>query len=411
MKKAVMKIKASLTHNVGMKIIAVIVAALVWLTVVNITDPEKMITIYNVPVQITHEDAISDMDMVYEVRSDKYVNITVSGKRSVVSKLSSDDFRATASLKELSKVNSVPIDVSAKQGSVARNVTIEKQSAQTLTVDVEEIKKETFEIQVEYSGNAAAGYVPSNYTLSKNSVAITAPSSILKEIDKVVAECQLEGNSSDFTNRCKLSLYDAKGNVIKTKHVRMSSKYVSITVEIKQEKEVPVELGALGNPAKGYEIKSTSLSQDKVKLLGDSEILAGIEKISISDAIDISKIKENYTKTIDLNDYIPDGITINGEPSVEIKIEISSLTTKTITLKASDIKIKNKGENEVKILGSVKVHLQGESKVVSKISAKTISASINVDKLSKGKHSVPLELKVPDGIKITDEISVSVKIK
>ena len=49
MKKAMMKIRASLTHNVGMKIVAVIVAALIWLTVINITDPEKTIVIYNVP--------------------------------------------------------------------------------------------------------------------------------------------------------------------------------------------------------------------------------------------------------------------------------------------------------------------------------------------------------------------------
>ena len=133
MKKTMMKIKTSLTHNIGIKIIALIVAALIWLTVINITDPEKMIVIYHVPIEMTHEDAIRDMDMVYNVKSDKYVNITVSGKRSVVSKLSAEDFRATASLKELSKVNSIPVEVSARQGTIARKVTIEKQSVQTLT--------------------------------------------------------------------------------------------------------------------------------------------------------------------------------------------------------------------------------------------------------------------------------------
>ena len=126
MKKMIMKIKESLTHNVGVKIVAVIIATLIWLTVINITDPEKTVVIYGVPVTVTHEEAISDLDMVYEVKNNKYVNITISGKRSVVGKLSADDFKAIASLKELSKVNSVPIEVSAKQGSIARKVTIEK---------------------------------------------------------------------------------------------------------------------------------------------------------------------------------------------------------------------------------------------------------------------------------------------
>ena len=155
MKKMIMKIKESLTHNVGVKIVAVIIATLIWLTVINITDPEKTVVIYGVPVTVTHEEAISDLDMVYEVKNDKYVNITISGKRSVVGNLSADDFKAIASLKELSKVNSVPIEVSAKQGSIARKVTIEKQSMQTLMVNVEQMEKQNFDVHVEYSGSAA----------------------------------------------------------------------------------------------------------------------------------------------------------------------------------------------------------------------------------------------------------------
>lgn len=401
MKRAIRKIKASFTHNVGIKVVAFIVAALIWLTVVNMTDPEKTVVIYGVPVEITHEDAISDMEMVYEVRSDKYVNITISGKRSVVSGLGVDDFKATASLKELSKVNSIPIEVSARQGSKARKVTIEKQSVQTLMIEVEEIKKKNFNIQVEYSGNAAAGYVPSKYTLSKNNVSITAPNSILNSIDRVVAECELEGNSADFTNKCRLLLYDSKGNIIRTKHVTMSSRQVYVTVKIDKEKEVPIEIGDIGSPAKGYEIKSTILSLDKVKLVGDDEALDRIERISLDKDIDISKAKEQYTKTIDLKKYIPTDVVIYGESMVKIEIEISKMATKNFQIKSSDIEIRNRGDNNVQIVGEVKVTLQGENEVLSKISLKDIEASIDVDKLDKGKHQVPLKLKVPEGVMVS----------
>ncbi len=411
MKKAMMKIRASLTHNVGMKIVAVIVAALIWLTVINITDPEKTIVIYNVPVQVTHEEAISDMGMVYEVTSNKNINITVSGKRSVVSKLSADDFKVTASLKELSKVNSVPINVSVKQGSIARRVTIEKQSAQTLLVEIEEIRKETFDIEVEYTGNAASGFVPSNYTLSKNQVTITAPNSILKEINRVVAQCELEGNREDFTSKCQLTLYDFQGNVLKAKQIKMSSRQVDVTVELDQEKEIPVEIGNIGTPAEGYEVKRTVLSQDKVKLVGDSELLKEIEKISLADDIDISNAKKTYTKTIDLKQYIPEGVTIHGDSTIKIEIEISPLSTRTITIKAEDIKIRNQGDNEVKVSKNVKITLQGEADVLSQISAKDISASVNVDKLSKGKHNVPVELDIPENVMIVEDVNVQVTIK
>lgn len=410
MKGAIRKIQASLTHNVGIKVVAVIVATLIWLIVINLTDPEKTIVIYNIPVKVTHEEVIRNMDMVYEVTSNKYINITVSGKRSLVAKLSVDDFVATASLKELSKVNSIPVEVSAKQGSVARKITIEKQSVQTLQVEVEEIKKQTFDIEVEYSGSAATGYVPSNYSLSKNTVSITAPSSILKNIDRVVAQCELEGNSVDFTDKCKLSLYDSDGNVIKTKHIKMSSRNVDVTVEIDREKEVPIEIGNIGTPAEGYEVLTTTLSQDKVKITGENALLEGIDTIYIGNEIDISKSKKKYSKTIDLTKYIPEGVTINGETLLQVDIEISPISSKTLTIKASDIKILNKDGNKVEVLKDVKITVQGEKKVLSEMTSKDISASVDVNKLTVGKHTIPVEVKVPDGATVTKDVNVQVSI-
>ena len=97
MKKTMTKIRESLTNNVGIKIVAVLVAAIVWLAVININDPEKTIIIYNIPITVTNEDVITDMGMVYTLESKNSINITVSGKRSNVSDLSADDFTATAS--------------------------------------------------------------------------------------------------------------------------------------------------------------------------------------------------------------------------------------------------------------------------------------------------------------------------
>jgi YbbR domain-containing protein len=410
-KKILTRIKESLTHNVGIKVIAVVVAALIWLTVVNITDPDITTVIYNVPVEITHEEAISDMDMVYDVQSDKSVNITVSGQRSVISRLSADDFTAIASLKELSKVNSVPIKITARKNSLARKVTIEDQSLQTLLVSVEEVKREQFDIQVEYSGSAAAGYIPDGYELSQSTVKIKAPVSILNTIEKVVAVCELDGNGTDFTQNCKLSLYDSKGNVIKSKHIKMSARKIDVSVAMAQEKEVPIEIGDIGEPADGYEVKSTILSQDKVKLIGSSDVLQSIESIYINRDIDISKMKENYSVTVDLNEYLPDNVKIDGENKVKIEIEIGQMASKSIEIKTNKIEIKNNDNKEVKISGDVKVVLKGQTDKISKINEKNIKAYINVDKLDVGNHSVKLELDLPKGVTLSKDVYVKIEIK
>ena len=214
MKKAMMKIKASLTNNVGIKVIAVVIAALIWLMIVNISDPEKTVIIYNIPINVTHEEVITDMNMVYDSDKNATVNITVSGKRSVVSKLSAEDFTATASLKELSKVNAIPVQVSAVQNYIGRKITIEKQSKQTLEVSIEQVKKQNYSVSVEYNGSPEEGYVAGGYTLSKNMVTVKAPESLLDKIDRVVARCDIDGENEDFTTKSRLYVYDKHDNIL-----------------------------------------------------------------------------------------------------------------------------------------------------------------------------------------------------
>ena len=117
-----------------------------------------------------------------------------------------------------------------------------------------------------------------------------------------------------------------------------------------------------------------------------------------------------YNK-IDLNKYVPEGVAINGDSVVTVQIEISQLATKTFTIKKSDIAIENQGEQEVEIMGNVKITLQGESDKIAKISTGDIQASVNVDKLSAGKHSVTLDVTLPDGIIAVDEKKIDIKIK
>lgn len=413
MKRAITHTKVWLTNNVGMKIMAVLIAAVVWLAIVNINDPEKSIIIYNVPIKMTNEEAVTEQGMVYEVTSPAYVNITISGKRSIVSGLSSDDFVATASLEELSKVNAVPVEVTAKKNNISRNVSIIKQSAQTITVNIEKLEKRPFNIQVELAGHTARGYITGNYSSSKNTVNITAPVSVLDRIDKVAAVCNLDGSSSDITQACTIELYDKYGTPIKRKHTRLSAKKVTVTVDVLKETEVPVNAPEVGEPAVGYQVTSVKLSQKNVKLYGEEQALKDIDKIKIDEVIDVSGKTSDVITEIDLNKYLPEGIKIDGESTLKVTIKIEKFKIKSYTIKTSDIEINNlKDGAQVQFADdSVTILLQGKNEVIDSVKTSDISAGINLKDYEKGTVKVPLEINIPDGTELVKEITVKVKIK
>ena len=94
--------KKRLTNNWGLKVLAFLIAVFMWLIVVNIDDPitDKIYT--GIPVSVINEDVVTDNNRTYQIVDDtQTVNVVVSAKRSVLSKIKSDDISATADMKEL----------------------------------------------------------------------------------------------------------------------------------------------------------------------------------------------------------------------------------------------------------------------------------------------------------------------
>ncbi len=406
------KIKEALTNNIGIKVVAVFVSALIWLTVVNVSDPEKTVTIYNVPITITHESAITDLGMVYDVTSKQKVSITVSGKRSVVSGLTASDFTATASLKELSKVNSIPVMIKANKKSVSRKIDIMSQSMQTITVSVENVKTETYPIEVVYIGEAAEGFVSGPYALSFSQVDVSAPDSVHKKIKKVVAVCNLDYNNQDFTAKCKLVLYNKNNKKITNKHTVMSKDNVKVSVEILKQKEVPINVVTQPTTSDGYQISSIALSQNNAYLTGDSAVLETIEQIDISDAIDIADAKADVTIDVDLFKYIPQGIGINGESTIQVTVKIAKLDSKKVKINTSDIAINNvkDGLKATPVKKTVEITLLGQKEVLDEISEKDLKVSVDAGKLKEGTYSLPLKIVTPENVNLKSEVKMKVKL-
>lgn len=408
-----MRIKECLTNNVGLKIIAVFIAAVVWLAVVNISDPEKTIIIYNVPITITNEEAITDMGMVYDLESADYVNITISGKRSIVSNLSADDFKATASLEELSKVNAVPVEVSARQSSISRKITIVKQSMQTITLNVEKIEKQEYPIEIELAGKTAGGYIVGSSTISKKTVTITAPTSVIDSVDKVVAVCNLDGSNSDIEQECTLELRDKHGDTVKRKHTKLSFKKATVYVDILKEKEVPISVVSIGKPQKGFQVTNVILSQENVKLYGPEDKLKDIGQLEITDEISIADNVSDVTVDIDLSKYLPEGVKIDGETMMQLTVKIEKLKTKSYSIKTSEISVKNlKDEATLTFTDKeIEIVLQGENAVIDAIKSEDLKAEINLKDYEKGTAKVPVTVDIPEGAQLAKDVYVKIKIK
>lgn len=76
-----------LMNNLGLKIVALLFAAILWLMVVNINDPVEKKTYRDITVRILHSEIITNRGKTYRVQNDSNkVSVVVTAKRSVLEK-------------------------------------------------------------------------------------------------------------------------------------------------------------------------------------------------------------------------------------------------------------------------------------------------------------------------------------
>lgn len=417
MKKMLTKLKMSLTNNIGLKFLAVLIALVLWLAIVNVNDPEKTITVSNIPISVTNESAITSRDMVYNVKSEQYLNITVSGKRSIVSNLSAEDFRATASLKELSKVNSIPVDVTTKNASLGRKITIVKQSAQTILVDVENVEEKDFtDLVVEYTGKVADGYVAGLSSMSTDEVTVKAPTSIIDKIKKVAVRCSLDGTNTNISKKCPVILYDKNDKEIKSDEIELSDKKIRVNVNVLRAKQVPISTinkDELGKPSDGYVVDDVILSSDSITVYGSEESLDSIESLDIQDDIDVSDAKGDVTQNIDVTGKLPKGLSVSGESTITVKVLIKKLITRTFEYDASEVSLNYLSSDlDVQLVTKkVKVTLQGEEEVISQLTKDDMAISADLGKVKEGTTTVHVDVAVPDNTTLMNNVTIKIKAK
>ena len=91
----------TITNNFSLKILAVILAVVLWVVVINIDDPTTSKT-YTTNVVAENTDYITSQNKYYEpLDSSNVVSFRVSAARSVHDELSNADFSATADMENI----------------------------------------------------------------------------------------------------------------------------------------------------------------------------------------------------------------------------------------------------------------------------------------------------------------------
>ena len=93
--------KDKLKKNLGLKILSLLIAVVIWILIVNVDDPVETKKFEDITVTPINGEVITGKDKVYTITGGSTVDVSVTGRRSFVNSLSRSDIVAVADLKPL----------------------------------------------------------------------------------------------------------------------------------------------------------------------------------------------------------------------------------------------------------------------------------------------------------------------
>lgn len=360
--------KSKITDNLGLKIASVVAAFVLWMVVVNIDDPVINRTYTGIPVEILNEDIIEEEGKCYEVLGGTdTVTVVVSAKRSVLDDISRDHIKATADVRALTFLDTIPIEVKVTRFADAiDSVTSRTENVQ---LKLENVVEKTVPLDIDVVGEVEETYMLNSVTPKFDKVEVRGPESLVDKVASANCEVDVDGFNTDESVIVPITLTDQNGAGFSNDKIDIVQKNVSVNVVIWATKEVPVTCASSGTPAEGYSVVGTPvISPASVVITGRSAYLSSMTSVIIPpEYVSVMGARETVNQTVNLNSFLPDGITFVDDSfggDVDVTVDIEANDRKVIDVPVSNITVENVPEGYkatmVDIGPTVSVEIQGK---------------------------------------------------
>lgn len=377
------------TENLGLKIVSVIAAFILWLVVINVDDPVINRTYTGIPVEVVNEDIIEKQGKCYEVLGNSdTITVVVSAKRSVLDNMSRDYIKATADAKALTSFETMPIEIKVTRFADAiESVTSRTESIQ---IKLEDIVTRKVPIEVVSLGQVEDGYLLASVESKFEELEISGPESYVSEVAKAVCEIDINGINADESVSTPLYLCYEDGNVIEEEKIKKSQENVSVNVVVWATKEVPITCNASGTAADGYSVMGTPIvAPGSVVITGRSAYLNSMTSVVIpSENISVTGATDDVVKTIDLNEFLPEGIKLADESfdgNVKVSISVEPNDRKMVEIPMVNITIENVPEGYKAFITdigpTIQVEVQGKGDTFDRFDGSLAMGSIDATKI------------------------------
>ena len=337
-----------LANNRFLLIASFIISFVLWVWVAIEQSPEVQRVINNVPVSIKYENSVPEkLGLQIFGKSDFTIDITVTGKKYIVSSLKPEDFSVIANTNnaDSSGKKILKINVKAKEENSDFYITSYSDSEIEVFFDRYKEVEIPINVNVETSLNSV---VPENHIIgdavsSVDTLIVSGPTTIVNQIYSLNANISIDDIlTKTTTKQASIVALSKENSVVDTTLVDFSDNNVTVTLPVLKIVTLPTTVEFKNIPSYyanhpiSYKVYPSSVKAAVPVDLVESTKAYVVDTIDFSDIYDKKNsyvINANESQSIE---FLDDNIS-----SFTITIDASHMSSKTITVPKENISVKN----------------------------------------------------------------------
>lgn len=350
------------------KICCLIIAFFIWLFAAENDTTQYNENFSSIPVEIVNTSGFSVLS-----GDDATVDVTVSGKRSLISRLTRSDIRAYVDMSAITAPGRYRFDL---QVELPNGVSLSKASLDSVTVYADNTTSVTVPVKV----NVTKFLLEDGYELdtadtvtNPKTVTVTGPESVLQSITEARLDADIGHVTRTVTYSGDLVLVDGAGNEVTNSYIRMSASYVTATIPVYKYREVPIEVifkNGLFNPSNC----EATVTPSSIRILGDAE---AVDAVRLEYEIDEKRITAS-TNTYTVKITLPEGVeNVSMIDTATISLTLKGVATKKISV--TDFRVVNpQNLNYEPLVDPLSITVQGETALVNRIGSANVTAVVDL---------------------------------
>ncbi len=372
-------------HNLGIKIIAVIFAVLIWFVVYINDNPIETRNIV-IPVSVLNEDSLAKDNLRVLNEYSTEIEIYVRGRKADVDSVTENDFIAYLDFSAVTDKSTEYIEVTDLKYLGDRNISSGFSGSGRIGVSIDRVVTGEVPITVVLTGTPADGFSIIGTVLKPANYIATDIQTLVQEVDSAVVEIDINEIRGTETIRKLCMVYDEYGNAIN----ELSNKtFIDVTVNV--AKSIPVDVVTTGIPAQDNLMTKVEAQPNEVFITGSEEDLAKINSISTL-PISLNGATETFMVSAGLSSP-PSGTALVGTGNVDVEIFIEALFEKTIPISVGNITIRwgTPTQKEYTIIDKgYNITVKGRQSILDAVTINSLTPYIDVSTALDGESSLPL---------------------